>query len=69
LKPSGKFLILTGIAMQMGITIFAGAYFGKYLDEQYPSSKKWFTMLFTILSMGVSIYLVLKQLKKLNDQN
>ena len=55
--------------MQMGITIFAGAYFGKYLDEQYPSSKKWFTMLFTILSMGVSIYLVLNQLKKLNDQD
>lgn len=55
--------------MQMGITIFAGAYFGKYLDEQYLSSKKWFTMLFTILSMGVSIYLVLKQLKKLNDQD
>ena len=58
--------IFSGIAAQMGITIFAGAYLGKYLDVEYPSNKKWFTMLFTLLGVGISLYVVLKQLNKFN---
>ena len=59
--------VFTGIAAQMGITIFAGAYLGKYLDIEYPSNKKWFTMIFTLLGVGISLYVVLKQLNKFND--
>jgi F0F1-type ATP synthase assembly protein I len=59
--------VFTGIAAQMGITIFAGAYVGKYLDLEYPSTKKWFTMLFTLLGVGISLYVVLKQLNKFNN--
>jgi F0F1-type ATP synthase assembly protein I len=60
--------VFTGIAAQMGITIFAGAYLGKYLDLEYPSNKKWFTMLFTLLGVGISLYVVLKQLNKINEK-
>lgn len=59
--------IFTGIAAQMGVTIFLGAYFGKWLDIKYPQDKKWFTMIFTILSVGISLYMVLKQLNKYNN--
>ncbi|MFB0924815.1 MAG: AtpZ/AtpI family protein [Vicingaceae bacterium] len=59
--------VFTGIAAQMGVTIFAGAYLGKYLDIEYPSNKKWFTMIFTLLGVGISLYVVLKQLNKFND--
>ena len=59
--------IFTGIAAQMGITIFAGAYLGKWLDIEYPSNKKWFTMIFTLLGVGISLYVVLKQINKFND--
>lgn len=59
--------IFTGIAAQMGITIFLGAYFGKWLDVQYPAEKKWFTMIFTLLGVGISLYVVLKQINKYND--
>jgi F0F1-type ATP synthase assembly protein I len=52
----------------MGLTIFAGAYLGKYIDQQYPSDKKWFTMLFTMLGVGISLYAVLKQVNKFNDK-
>tara|TARA_B100000809_G_C15074546_1_gene507300 strand:- start:561 stop:812 length:252 start_codon:yes stop_codon:yes gene_type:complete len=59
--------VFTGIAAQMGVTIFAGAYLGKFLDIEYPSNKKWFTMIFTLLGVGISLYVVLKQLNKFND--
>ena len=69
MKQSKKFLVLTGIAIQMGVTVFLGAYLGKYLDMKYSFSKKWFTMLLTILSIGISIYFLLRQLKRINEQD
>lgn len=62
-----RYLELMGIAAQMGVTIFMGAYFGKWLDERYPSDKKWFTMALTILSVMIALYLVLKQVNKINQ--
>ncbi len=59
----------SGIAFQMGATIFAAAYFGKWLDEKYPSDRKWFTMLCSILGVIVSLYVVLKQLNKYNESD
>ncbi len=64
-----NFLRLTGVATQMGITIFLGAYFGKWLDEKYPSDKKWFTMGLTILAVGIALYNVLRQVNKINNTN
>ena len=61
--------IFTGIAAQMGVTIFAGAYLGKWLDVKYPADKKWFTMTFTILGVVVSLYSLIKQLNKFNENN
>jgi F0F1-type ATP synthase assembly protein I len=53
----------------MGVTIFLGAYFGKWLDGKYPADKKWFTILFTLLSVGVALYNVLKQVNRINNSS
>lgn len=66
-KPLKNIAIFTGIAAQMGVTIFAGAYLGKWLDTEYPSNKKWFTMIFTLLGVGIALYVTLKQINKYND--
>ena len=44
-KPSSfsRVARLSGIGMQMAGTIFIFAMIGKWLDEKYPSNKKWFT--------------------------
>ncbi|MEY4603432.1 MAG: hypothetical protein RIT43_724 [Bacteroidota bacterium] len=63
-----KFARLSGIGIQMGATIFLGAYLGKYLDKTYPSEKNWFTIVFTLLSVGISLYNVLRQVNKMNDE-
>ncbi|MFP5471410.1 MAG: AtpZ/AtpI family protein [Bacteroidia bacterium] len=68
-KPKNKYLQLMGIATQMGATIFLGAYFGKMLDEKYPSNKKWFTMSLTIFSVVAALYMVLRQVNKINEDD
>ncbi len=64
-----KFARLSGIAIQMGVIIFLGAYSGKLLDEKYPSDKKWFTIGLTILSVAIALYTVLKQVNKINQED
>lgn len=58
--------VFTGIAFQMGATIFVCAWIGKELDERYPSGKNWFTMGFVLFGLVASVYVVLKQLKRYN---
>ena len=63
-EKTKSFARFIGIAAQMGVTIFLGAYLGKYLDEKYPSNKKWFTIGLTLLAVFVALYNVLRQLNK-----
>lgn len=58
--------IFTGIAVEMGGTIFACAWIGKQLDERYPSNKNWFTIGFVLFGLLGSIILVLQQLKRMD---
>ena len=68
-KQRNNILRLTGIGAQMGVTIFLGAYLGKWLDEKYPMDKKWFTIGFTILAVAISLYNVLRQVNKINSES
>ena len=67
-KQLNRYIRLTGVAFQMGITIYLGAYFGKWLDAHFQTSTKIFTIIGTLLAMVVSIWSVLIQLKKINDK-
>lgn len=53
----------------MGVTIFLGAYLGKYLDEKFPSEKKWFTIIFTLIFVAIALYNVLKQVNRINQED
>ncbi|MBL6658259.1 MAG: AtpZ/AtpI family protein [Flavobacteriales bacterium] len=66
-KQPNRLLTLTMVATQMGVTIFLGASLGKYLDQRYSTPKPWFTISLTLFSLLVSLYSVLKQVNKLND--
>jgi len=62
-----KYLALTGIAFEMGAIIFVCAYIGKRLDAYYQLEKNWCTMIFVLLGVGSSLYLVIKQLDRINN--
>ena len=52
----------------MGFTIFLGAYLGESLDKKYIFDKKYFTIAFVLIAVFASLYLVIKQLKNLEDE-
>lgn len=63
-----KYAQLSGVGFQMGATIFLFAYAGKKLDAHYQLHKDWFTIIFVLLGVAVSIYVLLKQLKNINKE-
>lgn len=61
-----KIAALSGVAIQMGITIYLFVLLGKWLDENYNPSGKMFLIICTLAGVFVSLYVVLKQVNKLN---
>lgn len=59
---------LTGIATEMGVIIYLAAKGGLWLDEQAGNDKRIYTAFATILGVAISIWLVLIQLKRLQDK-
>jgi F0F1-type ATP synthase assembly protein I len=65
-KQLKQIAALTGIAIQMGITIYVFVILGKWLDVKFGNSGKAFLIICTLLGVAISLYAVLKQIKKLN---
>ncbi len=66
-KQRNKYLILTGVAFQMGITIYLMVYLGKRLDLHYQNTNKFYTIIFTLLGVSISLYAMNKQVQKINN--
>ena len=66
-KQHNKYLFLISASFQIGITIYLGSYMGKYLDFKYNLEKNWFTILFVLLALIISVYSLIQQLNKLNN--
>ena len=68
-RPLNRYLVLTSIPFQIGVIVYLGAYLGKYLDLKYNLEKNWFTILLVLLAIIISMYSLMQQLKKLNNEN
>ena len=66
-KKTNYWLILSGIAIQMGVIIYLGAKGGQWLDEKYGGDSNTYTVVLTLLAVAISMYLVIKQTNKLNS--
>ena len=60
-------LVLTGVAFQMGATVYLFVLLGKWLDNSFNQGNKLFIIICTLLGVSISLYLVVQQLKKLNQ--
>ena len=67
-KPLKNALILTGVAFQMGVTIYLFVSFGKWLDSAYNNGDRAFVIFTTLLGVAASLYLTVKQLNRINSQ-
>jgi len=53
----------------MGITIYLGAYFGRYLDQRYLTEKPWLTITCVFVAVIISLYSVVQQLNRINKDD
>ncbi len=68
-KPHNKWLIFLNIPFQMGVIIFAGVFFGNYLDSTFNLSPL-FVIIFSLASIFIALYSIFRTLKKIqNDIN
>ena len=63
-NPLKNLAVLSGLGIQMGIFVFVFVRFGKWLGVYFGYSKI-FVALGAILGVAVGLYVVLKQLKKI----
>ncbi|CAI8307397.1 MAG: Uncharacterised protein [Flavobacterium sp. SCGC AAA160-P02] len=63
-KQLHKYARFSGIAFQMIVIIVLGAYAGQRLDKAYPNKYQLFTISFSFVALGVSMYYVISQVNK-----
>ena len=67
-KPLNKFMRLSGVGLQMGITIYVAAYFGKKIDAHYQFEKNYITLILILFAFVGTLISLMAQLKKINEK-
>ena len=64
-KSLNKAIQLSGAGLQMGLTIYLGFLFGKWLDSFFNT--QFLKQTITLLSIFLAMYSLIKQANKIND--
>lgn len=68
-KPLNKYVRFTGIAFQMGGTIYLGSLLGAWLDGKFSNEHELYTKIVTLLAVFVAMYAVISQVIKITNQD
>ena len=58
----------SGVAFQMAVIIIAGTFFGDYLDSFNNTKTPIYTIIFSLSSMFLAFYYVLKKITNQNEK-
>jgi len=64
-----KWLSLINIPIQMGIIIFAFAWFGNWLDENHPNEKVYYSKILVMVGVALALYNVFRQVNDINKSD
>ena len=67
-RQLNKYIRFTGIAFQLGITMYLAAYFGDWLDRYFQMKEKIFTLILIILGLVGTIWSITVQLKNIDKE-
>lgn len=71
-KPKNKlnkFARFSGMAFQMLVTLLIGVFIGQYFDKKFPNDNNIYTLIFSLIFIGASLYVVIKQALKLGNND
>ena len=57
--------VLSGITIQMGVTIYLFVLLGKFLDTKFNNGDKMYIIIMTLLGVAISLYTVIKQVNRI----
>lgn len=60
------YLRFSGIAIQIGLTIYLGNLLGKWLDARFLNNDELYTKICTLIAVFIAIFSVIKQVSKLS---
>jgi F0F1-type ATP synthase assembly protein I len=60
---------MANAGVQMGILIGGGAFGGNYLDKKYATPKPYYTLIFSLLGVGIGLYVVIKEVINLSKND
>ena len=63
MENRNKVILYSNLAIQMGIIIGIGSYFGNHLDESYKNQTPWWTLILSLSAVFLAFYQVIKTLK------
>ncbi len=66
-KPLNAYAKYSGLGLQMALIIGGGVYGGHKLDQHYANKTPVFTIVLSLLAIGIAMYVVLKDLIKPKD--
>jgi F0F1-type ATP synthase assembly protein I len=69
LKKSNKnpYIVFSSMAVQMGVAIGGGAWGGSLLDDYVQNDKPIWAIVFSLVGIGASLYLLIRAAKKLGE--
>ncbi|MEM7187094.1 MAG: AtpZ/AtpI family protein [Bacteroidota bacterium] len=68
-SKANNYARFSGIAFQMVIVIGLGTYGGYKLDEAYPNKYMAYTLICSLCSVGIALYIMIKQAQKFSSKN
>ena len=68
-RPLNKYIRFTGIALQMGLTIYLGSLLGEWLDQKFPNDNQLYTKICTLVAVFGAMLSVIVQVTKLSKDN
>ena len=63
-KPLNSYVKFSSLGLQMAVIIGGGCYGGYKLDEYFHNTNSVFTIIFSLLSIALAMYVVLKEIMK-----
>ncbi|PQJ21779.1 AtpZ/AtpI family protein [Tenacibaculum sp. SG-28] len=58
-KQLNKFIRFSGIALQMGLTIYLGSLLGEWLDTKYDNQNQLYTKICTLVAVFAAMFSVI----------
>jgi F0F1-type ATP synthase assembly protein I len=63
-----KYAQYSGIAFQMIVVILLFVWIGKKIDQKYFNGENIFIIVFSLMGVGISLYLALKDIMKISGK-